>query len=308
MEFVSGADNFELKQRCLRKLQSIPFDARKNFPECLVLGPDQVDIIREINRYKRGVFFICGEAGCGKSFVLLSLLYQHTAKGLTESQQKKVVFFIPGEKTEFRKFVKKFVENYCHDHLVHIREGDDTADVPDCDLTLVDEIYGFPPFRGLPDLFVPKSTRKCVSSVGFSPGLDHASVDILKSYGSLDENFKLFHLRKRYRNPANISMQCSNLYQTQLYSHWGFLKNTNLNLVFTCLNDSGGVSGTADNSFKLLKFDKKETIFSHFDEISREMFPGETVLLVTSMPDICASSFAKEKCTHIEYFEGTNNG
>ena len=307
MEFVSGADNFELKQRCLRKLQSIPFDARKNFPECLVLGPDQLDIIREINQSKSGIFFIYGEAGCGKSFVLLYLLYQHTAKSLTESQQKKVTFCIPGEKTEFRKFVKTFVDNYCHDHLVHIREGD-AADVPECDLTLVDETYCYSPFTDFSSLFVPKWTRKCVSSVGFSINLGQTSADFLKAYGSLDENFKLFHLRKRYRNPANISMQCSNLYQTQLYSHWGFLENINRNLVFTCLNDSGGVSGTADDSFKLLKFDKEETIFSHFDQISREMFSGETVLLVTDMPHICASSFAEEKCTHVENCQGTNNG
>ena len=304
MEFVSGADNFELKQRCLRKLQSIPFDARKNFPECLVLGPDQLDIIREINQSKSGIFFIYGEAGCGKSFVLLYLLYQHTAKSLTESQQKKVTFCIPGEKTEFRKFVKTFVDNYCHDHLVHIREGD-AADVPECDLTLVDETYGYSPFTDFSSLFVPKWTRKYVASVGFSIHLDHTFTDFFKVSDSLDENFKLFHLRKRYRNPANISMQCSKLYQKELS---GFFRFFDFRLHFTCMNDSGGVSGTADDSFKLLKFDKEETIFSHFDQISREMFSGETVLLVTTMPDICSSSFAEEKCTHVENCQGTNNG
>ena len=269
-----------------------------------MLGPDQLDIIREINRSTSGKFIICGEAGCGKSFVLLYLLYQHTAKGLSESQQKKVFFSIPSQKTEFRKFVKKFVENYCHDHLVHFREGDDTADVQECDLTLIDEIYDDTPFTGFSNMFVPKWTRKCVSSVGFSIQFGQISAEFLKVSDSLDANFKLFHLRKRYRNPANISMQCSNLYQKELS---GFFRCFDFRLHFTCMNDSGGVSGTADDSFKLLKFDKEETIFSHFDQISREMFYGETVLLVTDMSIVCSSSFAKEKCTHTEYCRGTNN-
>ena len=286
----------ELKQRCSRKLQSIRCDARKNFPEYLVLGPDQLDIIREINQSESGKFIIFGEAGCGKSFVLLYLLYKYTAKDLSESQLKKVYFFIPHQKTEYRKFVKLFVDEYCHSHLINICDirEDFHVDVSECELGLGDEDYDyFLEGSSLLNLF-----NKFVCAAGFIGRASKWSMDSI-----LVDNWKPFYLRKRYRNPANISMRCSNLYEKQEYIRRECILH---NLFFTCLSDSG-VSVTEEDAFKLLKYDRSEDILNIFDEISREMLSGETVLLVTNMSIPSSSYFVEDKCTHIEDLEGAIN-
>ena len=144
-----------------------------------MLGPDQLDIIREINQSKRGSFFIYGEAGCGKSFVLLYLLYQHTAKDLDDSQLKKVVFFIPKQKTEFRKFVETFVANYCHSHLVNICDHwslNLNNIISECELSLVDESYAGG-FNTLPFPTQLHSIKKFVVAVGFSENVQFMLID-----------------------------------------------------------------------------------------------------------------------------------
>ena len=273
-----------------------------------MLGPDQLDVIREITQSKRRWFFIFGEAGCGKSFVLLYLLYQYTAKNLSESHLKKVVFIIPEEKTEFRKFVKTFVDNYCYSHLVDIYDIWEVLEskVLQYEWSFFDEHYDYSMVTNLSPVLLPQSINKYVCVIGLSSDgqvkLDEDN--LMHRYSILVDNCKLFCLRKRYRNPANIAMRCSKIYEEK--RSFKLFENIHDYLIFTCLSDSG-VSVAEENAFKLLKYDRTEIIFNYLDEISHEMFSGETLLLVTNMSTICSSSFAGKKCTHVEFREGANN-
>ena len=74
----------------------MPAAVRKEFPEFLVLGPEQLKVIQESKHYNKIVLH--GGAGCGKTFILLYMLYKNTSKHLNESDCTNVVFVIPEKK------------------------------------------------------------------------------------------------------------------------------------------------------------------------------------------------------------------
>ena len=96
-----------------RKREIMPEEVRHLFPDCLVLGPQQLEIINS----DRNRILIVGDVGTGKSLVLLALLYKHTAKCLSildNPGYQKVLFLVPKNRVEFRKYVERFITDYCN--------------------------------------------------------------------------------------------------------------------------------------------------------------------------------------------------
>ena len=120
----------------------MPEAVRINFPEFIVLGPEQLKVIYESKHYSTCV--LVGEAGCGKTFILLYLLYKNTSKFLSESDCKMVVFVTPEGKTEFRAYVENFVREFCSRKYIYIQSFGSFCDfsiTQDIELILFDEIY-----------------------------------------------------------------------------------------------------------------------------------------------------------------------
>ena len=86
------------------------------FPTDLVLGPEQLEAInsdKEIN-------LLIGEAGSGKTTVLLAILFKYTGKHLKHRDLRKVIFIIPGTKVAFTKYVERFIKENCIPDCVHL--------------------------------------------------------------------------------------------------------------------------------------------------------------------------------------------
>ena len=110
------------------------------FPKTLVLGPEQIKAIN----CKRRVVLLLGEAGCGKTTVLLALLFKFAGKHVEDENKKKVVFFIPPHKTTFRGDILSFVNQFCVWEWVDIVIGLDEKKVGlnnGATIYLFDEIY-----------------------------------------------------------------------------------------------------------------------------------------------------------------------
>ena len=205
---VLGDRNFELKQseKITRRLcRDMPNGARNNFPEFLVLGPEQLKVIQEIKHHDRCVFL--GEAGCGKTFILIYLLYQNTSKHLRENECKKVVFVIPKGKTEIKAFVEKFVEDFCNPKYVYIESLFALLHffnfINGSELILIDEFY--------PSDYTLKffhARAKVVIALGLLDGNPFPSV-----LSSISSEWTIFNLRSSYRNQSNISSLCRKLRQ-----------------------------------------------------------------------------------------------
>ena len=206
---VLGDRNFELKQneKITRRLCRDMRVARNDFPDILVLGPEQLKVIQEIKHHDRCVFL--GEAGCGKTFILLYLLYQNTSKHLRENECTKVVFAIPKEKTELKAFVEKFVENFCNPNYVYIQSFKSFRDVnftQDIKLILVDEIYPSI-YKDVLDDFSHVSAKIVVAM-----GILYDMLDERSNY-FISPEWTMFSLRSSYRNPSNIFSLCNKLRQ-----------------------------------------------------------------------------------------------
>ena len=133
------------QNRKLSRVPGLPDGLRKHFPENVLLGPEQLEVIKcESNK-----ILIRGEPGTGKTSVLLSLLFFHTAKvkhNLQSPNFKKVSFFLHEGKTEFRKYVEAFIDRHCDNTYVKVMafpdlfiESSDLAADDDAKLILFDE-------------------------------------------------------------------------------------------------------------------------------------------------------------------------
>ena len=87
------------------------------FPTNLVLGPEQLDAISSDEQFN----LIIGEAGSGKTTVLLAVLFKLTGKHLKRCDLRQVLFIIPERKVSFAKYVAWFVEKYCVSDCVQLR-------------------------------------------------------------------------------------------------------------------------------------------------------------------------------------------
>ena len=184
----------------------MPEQVRDKFPECLVLSKEQLAVIHHKSRR----IIIWGEVGCGKTLILLARLYKHTAKCLSqlpEPNYKKVLFVIPNEKSSFRAFVEKFIDDNCNRAYVSIENSvgniaERVSSINDLHLILIDEVY----FVQLNIVF--RQSAK-VPNVNIC-----AAVLLLNNWlGSsvAKKEWTAFYLRKSYRCPVNIAIRCAKI-------------------------------------------------------------------------------------------------
>ena len=254
----------------------MPEAVRINFPELIVLGPEQLKVIHESKHYSRCV--LVGEAGCGKTFILLYLLYKNTSKFLSESYYKMVVFMIPEEKTEFRAYVEKFVEDFCNRKYIYIQSFGSFCDfsiTQDVELILLDEIYCTHIQHTLDE--ISHVSAKIVVALGLIDGQPFETLPYI-----IPSDWTTFNLRSSYRNPSNISSLCRKLRQLtdgKLFSSIPFLLHMAL-----------------DSNFKVN--DEDSIQIKHIDycsEIGKEIAEKkEKTLLVADDEDAFKSDFLTE--------------
>ena len=254
----------------------MPAAARNGFPELLVLGPEQLKVIQDSKRHDRCV--LVGEAGCGKTLILLFMLYQNTSKHLSESQLKESVFVIPTQKTKLRVFVEKFVENYCNHDYVQIQSlesFDYFSNNRAGKLILFDEIYR----SFLSDNLVKIShvRAKIVVALGLFDG---------KTFGlnpdKVFPKWTIFHLWSSYRNPYNISSLCKKIRLLNA-KKWEFSKPVHFN-------------ATLDSSLKVNDVDSIQIKHTDYcSEIGKEIAERkEETLLVADDESAFKSEFLNE--------------
>ena len=166
------------------------------FPEELLLGPDQINAINS----EADATFIIGEAGTGKTLVLLAVLFKYTGKHVNERKLRQVVFFIPESKIHFRKDVEVFIKKYCQEDWVHVRGNFDNLLGCHDLIYLMDEFYDLSYVEVNFRLIQAKTWVVVVST----------SYDALCNpifFGSI----KTIYLRQLYRSDPLISKLCAKI-------------------------------------------------------------------------------------------------
>ena len=245
----------------------MPTILRSHFPECLVLGPEQLEAIR----FKGNRILLIGEVGCGKSLVLLALLYKYTAKCLSLLESPKyfnVVFVIPEQKTEFRIYVEKFIQEHCNSRYIRIESSIwRVQNYRDVDLILIDELYScIADFDSLSSIKISRKIKICAAVVTMY--FDMAQPLVKPTFYN---EWTLFYLRNSYRSPVNISLRCAKVRRTCMpwnphYSDQSF----DLTLAMTLNN---GTNVNDDRSVQVYKYGSEI-------DFPPKIFPNETRLLV----------------------------
>ena len=172
------------------------------FPEDLVLGPEQLQVINQ--KLKSKLTILAGEAGCGKTTTLLALLFKYSGKHVTSKKLKKIVFFIPEEKKDFRRDVKNFIKTNCQPEWVEVSplRSLEKLTVNYENLYLIDEYYGSGP-----------ELAKFLSYT--SGNFFIALISAQSSHGSISSGFEIHtssvFFRRTYRTPEPISRISSKL-------------------------------------------------------------------------------------------------
>ena len=172
------------------------------FPEDLVLGPEQLQVINQ--KLKSKLTILAGEAGCGKTTTLLALLFKYSGKHVTSKKVKKVVFFIPEEKEDFRRDVKNFIKTNCKPEWVEVSplRSLEKLTVNYENLYLIDEYYGSGP-----------ELAKFLSYT--SGNFFIALISAQSSHGAISSGFESHtshvFFRRSYRTPEPISRISSKL-------------------------------------------------------------------------------------------------
>ena len=174
---------------------------RSNFPKDLLFGPEQLQAINQVLNSKNTI--LVGEPGCGKTTTLLSILFKYSGKHVTKNLRK-VVFFIPEEKEDFRKYVKNFIIENCHPEWVEVSplRSLEKLIVNYENIYLIDEYYGSGP-----------ELAKCLNYT--CGNFIIALISAQSSHGAIttgfDEQTSLVFFRRSYRTPEPISRVCSKL-------------------------------------------------------------------------------------------------
>ena len=95
------------------------------FPPNLALGPEQLEAINS----NAQINLLIGEAGSGKTTVLLAILFKHTGKHLKHRDLRNVIFIIPKQKVAFTKYVAGFIKKHCIPECVYLRYFTDLPEV-----------------------------------------------------------------------------------------------------------------------------------------------------------------------------------
>ena len=165
-----------------------------------MLGPEQ---IKAINSEKR-IVLLMGEAGTGKTTVLLATLFKYTGKHVVEEDRKKVMFSIPHHKKTLKNDIFSFIKHFCVRKWVEIVLGFDVERV--CRNTgstvyLFDEIYD--------TQFVSRILMRGKIYAVVIPG--EKMTFELKNFHSTRPDLELIYFRKIYRTPAEVSRCCVKL-------------------------------------------------------------------------------------------------
>ena len=225
-----------------RKMPGIPDELRKFFPQELVLGPEQLKAIR----CKKNRMILLGEPGCGKSFVLLAILFMHTAKckqNMKSSKFEKVLFSIPKRKTEFWDYVRNFIDKYCDKKFAKLVDLDDLRKESNenVDLILVDE-----------SPFDPKKLG-CETNFSQNVRIWWANVSAIEHYRIPESKnmdvWTVLYFGNAYRCPLNISLRYTKLRRTNFNPHFSRLKSFHGHPFRNC-----ALHVIDENSIKILKY------------------------------------------------------
>ena len=167
------------------------------FPTALVLGPAQLKVIES----KKRVVIVEGEAGTGKTTVLLALLWKLSGKHVPVEELKHVVFYNPSYKTALKNYIAAFVDEFCHVNWVKVITELEEAEIgknADTSVYLLDEVY---------DTTIERNINR---------GRIYA---VLIVTDQLSFSFNLFsrpdveviYFRKIYRSPMQIARCCSKI-------------------------------------------------------------------------------------------------
>ena len=289
--------NFKYKQSRYSKKLNISKKERADFPQCLVLGPEQMEVIRSESKRR----LIIGEAGCGKTQVLFYLLYKYTAKHLNKIDAKSVTFCIAEEKIHLRKMLDEFIDKYCHAEFVKVVSSIATCRLEEGNqIILIDEIYihkkSGQELKDEIDL-----NRSCVAEIvaviSFQVVLScYDTNEILNWEG----NWTLFTFRESYRCPVNISMRCMKLNQQDniFYGSAGTSKILLPRFLFS-VSFGSGVHVNDEDSFRIVPY--TGDIARQIGRLEKEKvlplakeFPTETMLLVTDIRELLSSPQFKD--------------
>ena len=125
------------------------------FPKELIFGVEQVAAINSNYQHT----FLIGEAGSGKTIVLLAVLYKYTGKHVKKKNLKKVHLLIPSSKQELRTNVESFIERNCQKEWTNLNNYTVLTGYPFCS----DNIYLIDEFEGEADFVLPSYAKMWIS-------------------------------------------------------------------------------------------------------------------------------------------------
>ena len=256
----------------------MPAEVRHHFPECLILGPQQLEII--ISDCNRSL--IMGDVGTGKTMVILTLLYKYTAKCLSQldnPEYKKVLLLIPDDRKEFRKYVTKFIHQHCNEGYIYFPNDRIIVDgnfvsLNKIEVILADEIHDF----NFLDLVIPSLTKKiclnrpslkvCITFMSpFGEKPSFLIRDNITYHINFFNEFQRFELHQMYRNPVNIATRVFKIRRRGIT----LLPSLNLPLKL-------GVTVMQEDSIEIKPFSTIEEIVA---AIPKKRFKNERMLAVT---------------------------
>ena len=148
LDLYSAVENSKLfYETAARESLGMPVEKKRSnkkeevhFPEELVLGPEQIKAIKSTTRST----YLIGEAGSGKTTVVLALLYKFTGKHVNPKKLRKTIFSIPKSKTELKKDVERFIVKYCRTEWTELRDMELFENYGSCldNIYLFEEMYG----------------------------------------------------------------------------------------------------------------------------------------------------------------------
>ena len=134
-------------QKSTVKHKTLHFPLKQNreatiikFPKEIILGPEQVQAITSYTKHT----IIFGEAGSGKTTVLLSILFMNTGNYVAAESLRKVYFIVPSQKIELRDYLRQFIDENCRKEWVQIEDLEKVSSIQFCseNIYLIDEFYG----------------------------------------------------------------------------------------------------------------------------------------------------------------------
>ena len=204
----------EEERQSIRQLVEWPNKGQQRgfpFPIDLVLGPEQMQAIKSGKEKDKGqnsrkqkekrVVLIMGEAGTGKTTILLAILSKYTGRHLEGKNLKRTVFYIPSHKITFRNYIKFFIEKFCAGNWVTIiGESEEEKIGKSIDsIYLLDEVYDI-------NIVRRNINRGKIYAVLIVTGDMALRLQVFSR-----PDVELVYCRKVYRSPTDIAKSCSKL-------------------------------------------------------------------------------------------------